>query len=63
VLGAATTVWEQTGLARGLPEEAEIDQAKQALQAILGAQDFAVAWAEGRAMPLDEAVECALSRL
>ena len=36
------------------------DQAAQALRATLGEEAFAAAWAEGRAMPLEEAVALAL---
>jgi hypothetical protein len=36
------------------------DQAVQALRATLGEEAFAAAWAEGRAMPLEEAVALAL---
>jgi predicted ATPase len=60
LLGAAAVAWEHAGIAPGRQEQAEIDQAKQALQAILGARELAGAWAEGRAMPLDGAVAYAL---
>jgi hypothetical protein len=59
LFGAANGLGEP-GMPRALSEQAEYEQAIVALRAALGEEAFAAAWAEGRALPLDEAIALAL---
>jgi tetratricopeptide (TPR) repeat protein len=58
--GAAEILREAVGMP--LPPEQRVghDQALAAMRAVLGEESFAATWAEGRALPLNEAVALAL---
>jgi tetratricopeptide (TPR) repeat protein len=58
--GAAEALREAVGMPLGPEQRAGHDQALQAMRAALGVEAFAAAWAEGRALSLDEAVALAL---
>jgi non-specific serine/threonine protein kinase len=59
MLGAASTARKGLGIPLARWDQADWDQAIASLRAGLGATAFDAAWAEGRAMTLDEAVEIA----
>ena len=61
LLGAAETVREAGGFALPPAHRAEHDRSVAAVRARLGEEAFASAWAAGRAMTLEEAVDYALS--
>lgn len=61
LLGAAEVWREITGSARPPVSRADHHQSVADLQVKLGAEAFTHAWAEGRAMPLERAVDYALS--
>jgi hypothetical protein len=58
--GVAAGLREALGLPLRAPEQADQERAIAAMRAVLGEDAFAVAWAEGRALPLEEAVALAL---
>jgi predicted ATPase len=61
VLGAAAAVRERLGAAVPASERAEHDRAMVATRGALGELAFAAAWAAGRALPLENAVNEALT--
>jgi hypothetical protein len=61
LFGAAEALREALGTPLKPSERAGYDQATQATRGALGEDSFAAAWAEGRALPLDEAVTMALA--
>jgi predicted ATPase/DNA-binding SARP family transcriptional activator len=60
LLGAAEALRERVGLLRPPREQAHYDLIVAAGHARLGAEAFAAAWAEGRALSLDQAVAYAM---
>jgi predicted ATPase/transcriptional regulator with XRE-family HTH domain len=58
--GAAETLREALGIPLTPDKRADHEQAVQAIRVVLGEGAFAAAWAEGRALPLDEAIALAL---
>jgi non-specific serine/threonine protein kinase len=60
LLGAAEELCAATGLSPSPAERAEHDRSVAAVRTALGEAAFAAAWAEGRALALDEAVAFAL---
>jgi hypothetical protein len=58
--GAARAVREALGVALPPYQQADQERAVQDMRAALGETAFAAAWAEGRALPLEEAVALAL---
>jgi tetratricopeptide (TPR) repeat protein len=58
--GAAEALREALGVPLGWEDCGDHERAVQAVRATLGEQDFATAWTEGRALPLDRAVDLAL---
>ena len=58
--GAAEALREALGAALHPVLHPGHDQAVQAMRAALGEEAFAAAWAEGQALPLEEAVALAL---
>ncbi len=54
-LGAAAALREEIGASANLPERAAYERAADAARSALGAEEFASAWAAGRALPLDRA--------
>jgi hypothetical protein len=58
--GVAEALREALGVPLAPAARSNQDQAVQAMRAALGEEAFAAAWAEGRAMPLEEAVALAL---
>ncbi|HEY8285584.1 MAG TPA: hypothetical protein VIJ28_14460, partial [Chloroflexota bacterium] len=58
--GAAEAERERLGLHQGIPDRDFRDRAIQPMCSALGEQTFAAAWAEGRGMPLNEAIARAL---
>jgi predicted ATPase len=58
--GAAEALREALGVPLLPEQQADHDQAVQAMRAMLGEGDFAAAWAEGRALPLEAAIGLAL---
>src|SRR6185437_5432716 len=59
--GAAEGLREAIGQPLTPGERGDHDRAIAALRAVLGEAAFAAAWAEGRALPLDEAIALALA--
>ena len=59
LLGAADTSLEAGGTLRGPFEQADYEQAKATVRRELGERAFKLAWAQGRAMTLSDAVEYA----
>jgi tetratricopeptide (TPR) repeat protein len=59
---AAETLHEAIGVSLEPYQRAGHDEAVQAMRAALGEEAFAAAWAEGRALPLDEAIALALEQ-
>ena len=59
LLGAADTSLEAGGTLRGPFEQADYERAKATVRRELGERAFKLAWAQGRAMTLSEAVEYA----
>ena len=60
LLGAAKPLRDLSGALMRLPEPAEYDQALAELRAQLPPAEIDAAWAEGRAIGMDEAIEHAL---
>jgi predicted ATPase/DNA-binding SARP family transcriptional activator len=60
--GAAASLREQIGSPLGPLGQAELDRDVAAIRTALGEPGFAHAWAEGRALTLEQALEYALSR-
>jgi hypothetical protein len=60
LFGAAEALREAIGVHVRSSDHDDEDQAIAAIRAILGEDAFAGAWAEGRALPLDQAVALAL---
>jgi hypothetical protein len=63
LLGAATNVRETIGAPLPAYERAEHDAAVDDVRALLDRAVFSAAWAEGRAMTLERAIEYALADL
>lgn len=63
LFGAATLLRESIGAALYPRDQAELEQTVSAARAALGTEAFGVAWAEGQAMTLEQAVEYGLSAL
>ena len=61
ILGAAARLREGTGLSIPPHEEREHERVAAATRAALGDDTFDLAWREGSAMDLEEAVRCALN--
>jgi tetratricopeptide (TPR) repeat protein len=61
LLGAAAAALEAIGSPLPPPQQREHDRTREQTEAALGEVAFAAAWAEGRAMGLEEAVACALA--
>ena len=61
ILGAAEALRETTGVQRAPLGQTDYDQCMGSTRAVLGEPAFAAAWAEGRAMTLEQAIEYALS--
>jgi predicted ATPase/class 3 adenylate cyclase len=61
LLGAATSVRETIGAPLPPYDRAEHDTAVDQVRALLDLADFSAAWADGRAMTLDQAIEYALA--
>jgi predicted ATPase/transcriptional regulator with XRE-family HTH domain/Tfp pilus assembly protein PilF len=59
--GAAEALREALGAPLPLQEQADLARAVQAIRTALGEQCLLAAWAAGRTMPLDQAVETALT--
>jgi predicted ATPase/class 3 adenylate cyclase/Tfp pilus assembly protein PilF len=57
--GAAEALREELGVPLGWEDSGDHDRAVQAMRAALGEKEFAAAWAEGRSMPLDQALNLA----
>ncbi len=62
LLGAAQTLRETVCSPRSLPERTRHERSIAAARAAVGEPAFTQNWAAGRAMPLEEAVACALLR-
>jgi tetratricopeptide (TPR) repeat protein len=60
ILGAAEALRESTGFQPAPFEQADHDHLVVSVRAALGESAFAAAWAEGRAMTLEQAIEYAL---
>jgi len=60
LFGAAEALREAIGAAMDQTEQTTYDQSIGSIRARLGTEEFAAAWAEGRAMAMEEAVEYAL---
>ena len=60
--GAAASLREAIGSPLGPLGQAEMDRDVAAIRASLGEPAFAQAWAEGRALTLEQAIDDALSR-
>ncbi len=58
--GAGEALREALGMPLAPAERSDYDWAVGAMRAALGEEAFAAAWAEGRALPLEEAVALAL---
>jgi non-specific serine/threonine protein kinase len=58
--GTAEALREALGVPLAPAARSDQDQAVRALRSTLGEEAFAAAWAEGRAMPLEEAIALAL---
>jgi hypothetical protein len=63
LFGAAETLREAQSVAINLPYLAEYERETAALRAEMGEEAFAAAWAEGRALRLEQAVKLAISNL
>ena len=61
LLGAATGLCEATGIPMPLGERPVFEQSEAAVRADLDEDAYGVAFAEGRAMPMEQAVELALA--
>jgi predicted ATPase/class 3 adenylate cyclase len=61
LFGAAEALRERSGTPLQPSERADYDSALAAIRTALGEEAFAAAWAEGRAMSLEEAVRAALA--
>jgi hypothetical protein len=61
LLAAAAALRAGIGVPPPSAEQEALERARQEALAALGDEDFAVAWAAGRALPLDEAVALALA--
>jgi hypothetical protein len=59
--GAAQALREALGMPLRLYQRAVHEQAVAGMRAALGEEGFAAAWAEGRALPPDEAIAAALA--
>lgn len=59
LLGAAALLPESRGISLPPIERADLDRVMAGVRAALGEAAFAAAWAEGRALPLDQAVAAA----
>jgi hypothetical protein len=60
LLGAAESIRERANILLELIDRADYEHCRAMAQARLGAAAFAVAWAEGQAMTLEQAVNEAL---
>jgi non-specific serine/threonine protein kinase len=60
LFGAADALFEATGQQMDPMERAEHEQNESLARVQLGAAEFAAAWAEGRAMTMDQAIAYAL---
>jgi predicted ATPase/class 3 adenylate cyclase len=60
LFGAAEGLRDATGSALPASERAEHDRCVPAVRTALGEAAFAAAWAEGRAMSLEQSIDCAL---
>jgi tetratricopeptide (TPR) repeat protein len=60
LLAAADALQNTTEVTLAVAEQAEFDQLVKGLRGNLGDEAFAAAWAEGRAMTLEQAIEYAL---
>ncbi len=60
LFGAAQTLHKEIGSVTSTNGQAEYEQTRTGVRAVLGEEAYAAAWAEGQAMPLEEAVEYAL---
>jgi tetratricopeptide (TPR) repeat protein len=63
LLGAAAAALEAIGSPLPPPQQREHDRTREQTEAALGEGAFAAAWAEGRAMPLEEAIRYALEEV
>jgi predicted ATPase/Tfp pilus assembly protein PilF len=63
LLGAAEALREAIGAPMHLPERSDYEQIVTELRSALGDEAFAVAWEEGRAMTLEQAIAYALEHL
>ena len=63
LLGAAEALREQVGTPMAFYERAEYAQEVSALQAQMDAAAFALEWAHGRALPMDDAIQYALNEI
>jgi predicted ATPase/class 3 adenylate cyclase len=61
LLGAADQLREMLGWLPSPPDQADYDECTASTRAALGDSPFSVAWAEGRAMTLEQAIEYALA--
>jgi non-specific serine/threonine protein kinase len=61
LLGAAAAVRDEARVARLTPDQGNVDRLQSELRSFLGTAAFEVASAEGRAMPLDDAIDYALT--
>ena len=60
LLGAAETLRLETNSPHHAADRAFYERTLAVVKATLGAHEFAAAWEQGRAMSLEQAVECAL---
>lgn len=60
LFGAAAALRERAGAAAAARDRAKFERDVAAVRATLGPPAFDAAWAEGRAMPLDQAIAYAL---
>jgi non-specific serine/threonine protein kinase len=60
LLGAAEAIAAAVGSVRSARAQTDYDEQTAALRRTLGEANFTAAWAEGRAMSLEQAVNCAL---
>src|SRR6185503_1057989 len=60
LFGAAETIWVQIGVPPSAVEQPWLNQAYAPARAQLSAEAFESAWAAGRAMPVEQAIDEAL---
>jgi tetratricopeptide (TPR) repeat protein len=58
--GAAEALWEALSVPQAREDRADHHRAMQAMRAALGEEAFTAAWAEGRALSLEQAIALAL---